>query len=60
MKYEFSRIDEGIEKDIVINEVKGIKLQKPIAIEVNGVNHYARNSELNLGSDIIKKMILEK
>lgn len=35
-------------------------LEREIAIEVNGVFHYARNSEMLLGKDIIKQRLLSK
>ena len=37
-----------------------MNLPKEIAVEVNGVYHYARNSELPLGKDIIKLKLLTK
>jgi len=37
-----------------------VNLPKEIAVEVNGVYHYARNSELPLGKDIIKLKLLTK
>ncbi len=35
-----------------------MNLLKEIAVEINGVYHYARNSELPLGKDIIKRKLL--
>lgn len=35
-------------------------LEREIAIEVNGVFHYARNNEMPLGKDIIKQRLLSK
>ena len=48
----------GIELDMIVSEYKGSPLK--IAVEVNGVYHYARNSEDPLGKDVIKHRILEK
>ena len=46
----------GLELDIIINEYKGQELN--LAVEVNGVYHYPRNSEEPLGKDVIKNRIL--
>jgi len=35
-------------------------LNQEIAVEVNGVFHYARNDEATLGKDIIKRKFLKK
>jgi len=35
-------------------------LKKPIALEVNGVFHYPRNSTKELGKEAIKKRVLEE
>ena len=37
--------NEGIEKDIVVQRFGERNLEREIAVEVNGVFHYARNSE---------------
>ena len=47
-----------LEIDIKITKYKGIILKKPIAIEVNGLHHYPRNSEQPLGKDLLKAKIL--
>ena len=48
----------GLELDIIVSEYKGKPLN--LAVEVNGVYHYPRNSEEPLGKDIIKNRIIEK
>ena len=48
----------GLELDILIKEYKGQPLN--LAVEVNGVYHYPRNSEEPLGKDVIKNKILQK
>ncbi len=48
----------GLELDILIKEYKGQPLN--LAVEVNGVYHYPRNSEEPLGKDVIKNKILKK
>jgi len=48
----------GLELDIIVSEYKGKPLN--LAVEVNGVYHYPRNSEEPFGKDIIKNRILEK
>jgi hypothetical protein len=48
----------GIELDIIIKEYKGQPLN--LAVEVNGVYHYPRNSEEPLGKDVIKNSILQR
>ncbi len=60
IKYETNTNDykTGIEVDAIISQYKGIPIK--VAVEVNGVFHYSRNSEATLGRDRIKKMILEK
>jgi hypothetical protein len=50
----YHEYDRGIEKDIIIRQFENKTLSKPVALEVNGVYHYARNSELPLGKDILK------
>ena len=37
--------NEGVEKDIVVQRVGDRDLLHEVAVEVNGVFHYARNSE---------------
>ena len=60
MKYHKNTNDPltGIELDIIIKEYKGQPLN--MAVEVNGVYHYPRNSEEPLGKDVIKNSILHK
>ena len=48
----------GQEVDILITKYKGTTLKSPIALEVNGVYHYPRNSETPLGKERIKARIL--
>jgi len=48
----------GLEVDILLTKYKGTSLKSPIALEVNGVYHYPRNSEIPLGKDRIKQTIL--
>lgn len=43
----------------MIEKYSGVNLTSPIAIEVNGVYHYPRNSEKEIGKDKLKKKILE-
>lgn len=50
----------SIEKDIVLTGFGGKPLSEPLAIEVNGVFHYARNSELILGKDRLKQKVLKR
>lgn len=50
--------ETGLECDMIITQYKGVDVK--LAVEVNGVFHYARNSEDPLGRDVIKKKILEK
>ena len=50
--------DTGLEVDMIISEYKGKQVK--IAVEVNGVFHYSRNSEETLGKDKIKQAILKK
>ena len=50
----YNCLNEGFEKDIVVQRVSDRNLSQEVAIEVNGVFHYARNSEQILGKDIIK------
>ena len=47
LKYNENRVEpnNGLEIDLVVTEYKGEKLKHPLAIEVNGVFHYSRNSE---------------
>jgi hypothetical protein len=45
--------------DILISQYQGVTLKRPIAVEVNGLFHYPRNSELPLGKDLIKTRFLE-
>jgi hypothetical protein len=49
----------GIEKDIVLKAFEGLSLAEPLVVEVNGVFHYARNSELMLGRDALKQKALK-
>jgi len=58
--YEKNRNEKetGIEVDMIVSEYKGKKVK--VAIEVNGVFHYSRNSEDPLGKDVLKRRILEK
>lgn len=42
------------EVDILITKFNGVELKKPLAVEVNGVYHYPRNSEDKLGKDKFK------
>ena len=60
MKYHKNTNDPltGIELDIIIKEYKGQPLN--LAVEVNGVYHYPRNSEEPLGKDVIKNSILQR
>ncbi len=60
LKYEKNTNDPdtGIELDMIVNEYKGSPVK--IGVEVNGVFHFARNSEDPLGKDVIKHRILEK
>ena len=60
LKYEKNTNDPqtGLEVDMIVNEYKGQPAK--IAVEVNGVFHYARNSEEPLGRDVAKKRTLEK
>jgi hypothetical protein len=60
LKYSSNTNDPatGLEVDMLVTEYKGLSLK--LAVEVNGVFHYARNSEDPLGRDIAKKRILEK
>ena len=50
--------ETGLEVDMLVNEYKGGATK--LAVEVNGVFHYSRNSEEPLGKDVVKKRILEK
>eukprot|EP00347_Sterkiella_histriomuscorum_P011150 403373570 len=53
--------ETGLEIDILITEVEKTKLVDfKIAIEVNGVYHYARNSERQMGRDKIKQSIIRQ
>lgn len=54
----FNCTDHGIEKDILIEKYEGKPIERPLALEVNGVFHYCRNSELPLGKDILKRKAL--
>lgn len=60
LKYNSNTSDPltGIELDMHVTEYKGQPLN--LAVEVNGVYHYARNSEDQLGKDVLKQRILEK
>ena len=60
LKYQPNTNDEetGLEVDMIVNEYKGSP--QKIAIEVNGVFHYPRNSEEPLGKDVVKKKTLER
>ena len=42
---------------MLLTEYQGKPIK--VAVEVNGVFHYARNSEEPLGKDVIKRNILE-
>jgi hypothetical protein len=46
------------EVDILVTKYRGKELERPLAIEVNGVHHYPRNAKIALGKDNIKKKIL--
>ena len=48
----------NVEKDILVTEYMGQRVK--LAIEVNGVYHYPRNSEESLGRDILKVRLLEE
>ena len=50
----------GIEKDIVLTTFEGRSLAEPLVVEVNGVFHYARNSEMMLGRDALKQKALKQ
>lgn len=50
--------ETGLECDLIVNEYKGKPVK--IAVEVNGVFHYSRNSEEPLGKDVLKRRTLEK
>ena len=56
MEMEFNKQTPQIayEVDILIKTYNGVVLTKPIAVEVNGVYHYPRNSEEVLGRDKLK------
>lgn len=56
----YNCFEHGLEKDIVVHSYGGNMLEKPVAIEVNGVFHYCRNSELPLGKDLLKEKWLCK
>ena len=43
---------------MIITEYQGRPAK--VAVEVNGVFHFSRNSEAPLGKDVIKQKILEK
>ena len=60
LKYEKNTNDPetGLEVDMLVNEYKGGATK--LAVEVNGVFHYSRNSEEPLGKDVVKNRILEK
>jgi very-short-patch-repair endonuclease len=60
LTYEKNRNEKetGLEVDMIVSEYKGKKVK--IAIEVNGVFHYPRNSEEPLGKDVIKRRVIEK
>ena len=61
MEMVFNKLTPNIfyEVDILINTYAGVQLERPIAVEVNGVYHYARNSEEILGKDQFKIDLLE-
>lgn len=50
----YNCFEHGLEKDIVVHSYGGKLLEAPIAVEVNGVFHYCRNSELPIGKDLLK------
>ncbi len=52
--------EQRVEKDIVVEQWLGRRLEKPLVIEVNGVYHYCRNSEQALGKDVLKQKVLER
>lgn len=56
MKIKFNALSETSlqEIDILIESYNGVTLTRPIAIEVNGVHHYPRNSTNPLGKDLFK------
>lgn len=60
IKYKESFISKNyaIEVDVLVKEYAGVKLEKPLAIEVNGVHHYPRNSEDPIGKDLLKEKVL--
>lgn len=49
--------DTGLECDLLITKYKGNPVK--VAVEVNGVFHFSRNSEEPLGKDILKRRTLE-
>ena len=59
LRYERNTTDPstGLEIDMIVSEYKGHKLK--LAVEVNGVYHFARNSEDTLGRDVVKHRILK-
>ena len=61
-KYELSHITPkyGIEVDMLVTEFQHMQLPTPLALEINGVYHYPRNSQQPLGKDILKEKILTK
>ena len=55
----FNCQDRFIEKDIVLTSFKGNSIKSQgLVLEVNGVYHYARNSEEPLGKDVLKQRVL--
>ncbi len=58
VRARFNCNEYGIEKDIVIEKFGDKHLARPLALEVNGVFHYCRNSEKQLGKDILKAKAL--
>ena len=60
MLARYNCLNNGIEKDIVIQRFRDKNLEVEISVEVNGVFHYARNSEALLGKDIVKQNLLKK
>ena len=57
-KTTFNCYKNNIEKDIAVYEYMGTRVK--LALEVNGVYHYPRNSEESLGRDVIKRRVLEE
>lgn len=55
----YNCLEHGVEKDIVVHSYGGQMFEAPLNIEVNGVYHYCRNSEHEMGKDVIKRTFLE-